>query len=68
VKVKTAAEIKAEKLQKALKACKKDRVKRKRVLCEREARKRYGATVSKASARARRSSAKNATSNRRAGR
>jgi hypothetical protein len=38
----TAAEVRAKKLAKALKACKKDKKKSKRVACERSARKRYG--------------------------
>jgi hypothetical protein len=42
-KPKTAAQIKAEKLAKALKACKKDQKKAKRSKCEREARKHFGA-------------------------
>jgi DNA-binding beta-propeller fold protein YncE len=64
-KPKTTAEVKAEKLAKALKACKKDRSKKKRVVCERKARKQYGASAPKA----RRSrDARRATSNRRAGR
>jgi hypothetical protein len=39
---KTAAELKAERLSKALKICRAKRNKRKRALCEKEARKRYG--------------------------
>jgi len=42
-KRKTAAEIKAEALAKALKACKRDKQRSKRVACEKTARKRYGA-------------------------
>jgi len=41
-KPKTAAQIRAEKLAKALRACKKDRVKKKRAACEASARKKYG--------------------------
>lgn len=43
-KPKTAAQVKAEKLVKAMKACKKYRVKKRRTKCEAEARKRYGVT------------------------
>jgi hypothetical protein len=43
VKHKTAAQLRAEKLKKALKACKKDKQKHKRQACEKQARKRYGA-------------------------
>jgi hypothetical protein len=39
---KTAAQIKAEKLAKALKVCKKDKKKAKRTNCEKQARKRFG--------------------------
>ena len=53
---KTAAQIKAEELAKALKVCKKDRSKKKRAGCEKQARSRYGA----------KKSAKKATTNRRA--
>jgi hypothetical protein len=42
-KKKTAAEIKAEKLTKALKQCKQDKKKAKRTACEKHARKEYGA-------------------------
>jgi hypothetical protein len=42
-KPKTAAQIRAEKLTKALKACKKDKKKQKRLACEKQARKKYGA-------------------------
>ena len=41
-KPKTAAQIRAEHLKKALKACKKDKKKSKRQACEKQARKRYG--------------------------
>jgi DNA-binding beta-propeller fold protein YncE len=41
-KPKTAVQIRAEKLAKAMKACKKDQNRRKRGTCERQARKRYG--------------------------
>ena len=51
VKMKTAAELKAEKLAKALKACKKDKKKSRRAACEKQARKRYGAAKAKKSAR-----------------
>ena len=47
-KVKSAAELRAEKLAKALKACKKDKSKKKRVGCEKSAHKRYGAKAAKA--------------------
>ena len=43
VKKKTAAEIKAERLAKALKQCHKDKNRKKRAVCEKQARKRYGA-------------------------
>jgi hypothetical protein len=46
-KIKTAAQIKAEKLAKALKACRTKHSARKRVACERQARKRYGGPKSK---------------------
>jgi hypothetical protein len=49
VKVKTAAEVKAEKLAKALKQCKKDKSKKKRAKCEKQARKKYGASKAKKS-------------------
>jgi hypothetical protein len=42
-KQKTAAQLRAEKLAKALKACRSDRSKRKRVACEKTARKKHGA-------------------------
>jgi hypothetical protein len=42
VKTKTAAQIKSEKLARALKACKKDRTKVKRTKCEKQARKQFG--------------------------
>jgi hypothetical protein len=44
VKVKTAAEVKAEKLAKALKLCKKDQKKVRRNKCEKAARKKFGPT------------------------
>ncbi len=47
VKIKTAAQIKAEKLAKALKQCKRDKKKAKRAACEKTARKRYGPLKSK---------------------
>lgn len=43
IEQKPAPLTRAQKLKKALKACKKDKKKRKRELCEREARKKYGA-------------------------
>jgi hypothetical protein len=49
---KTAAEIKAEKLAKALKQCKKEKKKSKRANCEKQARKRYGASKAKRAKRA----------------
>ena len=49
-KPKTAAQIKAERLTKALKLCRKDRSKKKRAACEKQARKRYGASKAKKSA------------------
>jgi hypothetical protein len=52
---KTAAQLQAEKLTKTLKACKKDKSKRKRATCEKQARQKYGT-----------SKAKKATSKRRA--
>jgi hypothetical protein len=39
---KTAAQVRAEKLAKALKACKRERSRKKRLKCERQARKKYG--------------------------
>jgi hypothetical protein len=54
---KTRAQLKAEKLAKALKACKKDKAKKRRATCERGARKKYG-----------NAKAKRATSHGRAGR
>jgi len=50
-KPKTAAQIRAEKLTKALKACRRKRPGRKRTLCERQARKQYGAKTSSRSSR-----------------
>ena len=46
-KPKTAAQLKAEKLKKALKACQKQKAKRKRATCEAKARKLYGAHKAK---------------------
>jgi hypothetical protein len=43
-KLKTAAQIKAEKLAKSLKNCRSDKSKKKRTACEKGARKKYGAT------------------------
>ena len=48
---KTAAQIKAEKLSKALKQCKKDRSKKKRGTCEKAARKKFGAAKTSAKGR-----------------
>jgi hypothetical protein len=48
---KTAAQIRAEKLAKALKACHKDKKKSKRKTCERAARKKYATKASKTSKR-----------------
>jgi hypothetical protein len=48
VKKKTAAQIRAEKLKRALKACRRDKSKHKRVSCERTARRRYGPVKAKA--------------------
>jgi hypothetical protein len=53
-KAKTAAQIKAERLAKALKACRKDKDKGKRQKCEKAARKAFGAKASKSRASARR--------------
>jgi hypothetical protein len=61
-KPKTAAQLRAEKLAKALKTCRKKHNKHNRQLCEKQARKKYGA---KASAK---KSTTRATSDRRAGR
>jgi hypothetical protein len=47
-KVKSAAQIRAERLAKALKACRAKHNKHKRKACERQARKKYGATKHKA--------------------
>ncbi len=53
-KAKSAAQIRAEKLAKALKACRRDRSRKKRKSCERSARSRYGAKAARsASKRAR---------------
>jgi hypothetical protein len=49
-KPKTAAQIKAEKLAKALKACKKHRSTTKRTVCQKQARRKYGPTKAKKSA------------------
>jgi hypothetical protein len=48
-KVKTAAEVRTEKLAKALKVCHKDKKKAKRQNCEKAAKKKYGAKASKSS-------------------
>jgi hypothetical protein len=45
VKPKTAAQVRAEKLAKALKVCRKDKKKSKRTSCEKRARKAYGAAA-----------------------
>ena len=47
-KVKTAAEVRAEQLAKALESCHKDKKKAKRQKCEKAAKKKYGAKASKA--------------------
>jgi hypothetical protein len=47
VKPKTAAQIRAEKLKKALAACAKEKNKRKRAVCQAKARKLYGPKVKK---------------------
>ncbi len=47
VKPRTAAQFRAERLAKALKVCKKDRSKKKRAACEKQARKRYGVLKAK---------------------
>ncbi len=58
-KLKTAAQIKAERLARALRACRKDKQKRKRIACESHARKRYGpAHKARKSTRARKASDK----------
>lgn len=54
VKPKTTAQIKAEKLAKALKSCKKHRSKKKRATCEKQARKKYGASNAKKASNKRR--------------
>jgi hypothetical protein len=54
VKPKTAAQLRAEKLAKTLKACKRDKAKKKRAACEKSARKRYG--VSKTSTKPKKAS------------
>jgi hypothetical protein len=51
VKKKTAAELKAEQLAKALKSCKKDKNKKKRATCEKQAKQQYGATKAKKKAK-----------------
>jgi hypothetical protein len=50
-KSETIAQAKAKELAKALKACKKDRAKKKRASCEKSARKKYGATKAKTKAK-----------------
>jgi len=57
-KPKTAAQIRAENLTKALKACKKDKKRSKRLACERTARKKYGAVKAKKSTKAKKASNK----------
>jgi hypothetical protein len=54
VKSRTAAQIKAEKLAKALKACRTKHNKHRRAVCKSQARKRYGASKAKKSANANR--------------
>jgi hypothetical protein len=49
-KQKTAAQARADKLAKALKACRKDRSKKTRVACEKQARRRYGVSKAKKAA------------------
>ena len=63
-KKKTAAELKAEKLAKALKSCRKDKKKSKRATCEKQARAKYGPTKAKKKVKAK----KSAHTNRRASR
>jgi hypothetical protein len=46
-KKKTAAELRAEKLAKALKQCRKEKSKQKRAACEKGSRKKYGAVKAK---------------------
>jgi hypothetical protein len=50
-KPKTAAQLKAEKLAKALKVCRKDKSKSKRTKCEKQAKAKYGPTKKKAKAK-----------------
>jgi hypothetical protein len=57
-KPKTAAQIRAENLTKALKACKKDKKRSKRLACERTARKKYGAVKARKSTKAKKASNK----------
>lgn len=52
VRKKTAAQLEAEKLAKSLKACRKDKVKKKRVACERSARVKYSTAKAKKAKRA----------------
>jgi hypothetical protein len=56
VKPKTAAQLKAERLAKALRACKKKKGKKKRAACDKAARKRYGATQGRKAASKRKAS------------
>jgi len=51
-KPRTAAQIRAEKLTRALKACRKDRSRKKRVACEKSAHKSYGAATGAGARRA----------------
>jgi hypothetical protein len=52
---KTAAELKAEKLTKALRACRTKKNKQKRQACEKQARAKYGPTKAKKKAKAKKS-------------
>jgi hypothetical protein len=61
VKPKTAAELRAEKLAKALKVCGKDKSKKKRAACDKQARKKYGPAK-----KAKKATAKKASNDRRA--
>jgi hypothetical protein len=63
-KRKSAAEVKAEQLAKALKVCKKEKSKKKRAACEKSARRKYGASKAKKTRKAKK--AKKAGNDRRA--
>jgi hypothetical protein len=65
-KPKTAAQLKAEKLAKALKSCRKDKSKSKRTKCEKQAKAKYGSTKARKKAKAKKSD--RATNDRRASR